>query len=269
MSRIDQQGQRKQSHSFNAVTRRNFLHTTGIAMLGGAVLPAFGGLPGLAAQTIGGPVARKKETKHMAFEILPLPYAYEALEPTIDAETMHLHHDKHHQTYADNFNKAVASAPELAGKTAEEILSNLDAVPEGVRGAIKNHGGGYLNHNLFWTILGPKAGGPATGAVGEAIVKTFGGFEAFVEKFNNAGATQFGSGWAWLVVNKAGGLEILSTSNQDTPLSKGLKPILLNDVWEHAYYLKYQNRRVDYLKAFWNVVNWEAVNKLYAEALKK
>jgi Fe-Mn family superoxide dismutase len=204
----------------------------------------------------------------MAFELPALPYPHEALEPYIDTQTMHLHHDKHHQAYTDNANAAIAKVPELAGKSAEEILSNLAAIPEAVRGAIRNNGGGYLNHAIFWTIMAPNAGGAPTGPIAEAINKTFGDFAQFQEKFNDAGVKQFGSGWAWLALGP-GGLQVLSTANQDTPLSQGLAPIMMNDVWEHAYYLKYQNRRAEYLKAWWNVVNWAEVNKRYQAALKK
>jgi superoxide dismutase, Fe-Mn family len=204
----------------------------------------------------------------MAFEVPSLTYAYEALEPHIDTQTMHLHHDKHHQAYVDNSNAAIAKAPELAGKSAEEILTNLAAVPEAVRGAIRNNVGGHVNHSMFWAIMGPKAGGPPSGLIGEAIVSTFGDFAQFQEKLNDAGVKQFGSGWTWLAL-APGGLQVLSTANQDNPISQGLLPILGNDVWEHAYYLKYQNRRAEYLKAWWNVVNWAEVNKRYEAALKK
>ena len=208
------------------------------------------------------------EVKAAALELPALPYSYEALEPYIDAPTMHLHHDKHHQAYTDNANAAIAKAPELAGKSAEAILANLSAIPEAVRGAIRNNGGGYLNHAIFWTIMGPNAGGAPTGPIADAIAKTFGDFAQLQEKFNDAGVKQFGSGWAWLAFGP-GGLQVLSTANQDSPISQGLTPILLNDVWEHAYYLKYQNRRAEYLKAWWNVVNWAEVNKRYQAALKK
>ena len=203
----------------------------------------------------------------MAFEVPPLPYAYEALEPYIDSQTMHLHHDKHHQAYVDNFNAAIQKAPELNGKSAEDILRNLSSVPEAVRTAVRNNGGGHVNHSMFWAIMGPNAGGQPTGAIADAIKNTFGDFAQFQEKFNDAGVKQFGSGWAWLVQGN-GGLQIMSTPNQDSPLSQGLYPIMGNDVWEHAYYLKYQNRRAEYLKAWWNVVNWAEVNKRY-EAAKK
>jgi superoxide dismutase, Fe-Mn family len=203
----------------------------------------------------------------MAIEVPALPYAYEALEPYIDSQTMHLHHDKHHQAYVDNFKAALEKAPELKDKNPEDILRNLSSVPEAVRTAVQNNGGGHVNHSMFWAIMGPNAGGAPTGAIGDAITKTFGDFAQFQEKFNDAGVKRFGSGWAWLVQGKSG-LEIVSTANQDNPLSQGLYPILGNDVWEHAYYLKYQNRRAEYLKAWWNVVNWNEVNKRFATAQK-
>lgn len=203
----------------------------------------------------------------MAFEVPPLPYAYEALEPHIDSQTMHLHHDKHHQAYVTNLNAALEKAPELQGKSAEDILRNLNAVPEAVRTAVRNNGGGHVNHSMFWAIMGPNAGGTPTGAIADAIKNTFGDFAQFQEKFNDAGLKQFGSGWAWLALGN-GGLQVVATPNQDSPLSQGLHPIMGNDVWEHAYYLKYQNRRGDYLKAWWNVVNWAEINKRYAAAKK-
>jgi Fe-Mn family superoxide dismutase len=201
----------------------------------------------------------------MAIEVPALPYAYEALEPYIDSQTMHLHHDKHHQAYVDNFKAALEKAPELKDKNPEDILRNLSSVPEAVRTAVQNNGGGHVNHSMFWAIMGPNAGGAPTGAIGDAIKNTFGDFAQFQEKFNDAGVKRFGSGWAWLVKGKSG-LEIVSTANQDNPLSQGLYPIMGNDVWEHAYYLKYQNRRAEYLKAWWNVVNWAEVNKRFAAA---
>jgi Fe-Mn family superoxide dismutase len=203
----------------------------------------------------------------MALEVPALTYPYEALEPYIDSETMHLHHDKHHQAYANNANAAIDKTAELAGKSVEEMLANLSAVPEAVRGAIRNNGGGHVNHSMFWAVMGPNAGGEPTGAIAGAIKSTFGDFAQFQEKFNDAGLKQFGSGWAWLALGP-GGLQVLSTPNQDSPISQGLKPILGNDVWEHAYYLKYQNRRAEYLKAWWNVVNWAEVNKRYEAALR-
>lgn len=207
----------------------------------------------------------------MAYELPPLPYPKDALEPYIDAQTMEIHHGKHHATYVANINKAIAGKPDLEGKSVEDLIRNLEAVPADIRTAVRNHGGGHANHAMFWKVLGPKAGGTPSGTLGDDIKATFGSFEAFKEKFEAAGATRFGSGWAWLVVNQ-GKLEIVSTANQDSPaMGKAFsgvegQPVLLCDVWEHAYYLKYQNRRADYLKAFWNVVNWAEVAKYYAAA---
>ncbi len=204
----------------------------------------------------------------MSFEVPPLPYDYSALEPHIDTQTMQIHHDKHHAAYVTNLNKALEGAPELAGKSIGEIVSNLSSVPEKIRQAVINNGGGHYNHTLFWEIMKPKGGGEPKGDLAKAIGAAFGNYEGLREKVNNAGMTRFGSGWAWLVVDKSGQLLVLSTANQDNPLSNGLQPILGVDVWEHAYYLKYQNRRADYLSAWWNVVNWDAVAARYA-ALKK
>jgi superoxide dismutase, Fe-Mn family len=209
----------------------------------------------------------------MAYELPPLPYPKEALEPNIDTQTMEIHHDKHHAAYVTNVNKAIAGKADLEKKTVEELISNLDAVPADIRGAVRNNGGGHANHSLFWKLLAPKAGGAPSGALADDIKSTFGSFEAFKEKFEAAGLGRFGSGWAWLVVNQ-GKLEIVSTANQDNPImgkavsgAEG-KPVLGCDVWEHAYYLKYQNRRADYLKAFWNVVNWAEAAKNYDAAKK-
>jgi superoxide dismutase, Fe-Mn family len=202
----------------------------------------------------------------MAYELPPLPYPFAALEPHIDAKTMEIHHDKHHQAYITNANNALKDYSELAAKPVEELLANLSAVPEAIRTVVRNNAGGHANHSFFWKILGPNAGGSPKGKLAEAINSTFGSFEQFKEKFQAAGAGRFGSGWAWLVVNKEGKLEITSTPNQDSPISDGLKPVLGVDVWEHAYYLLYQNRRPDYLKAFWNVVNWVEVGKYYEAA---
>ena len=202
----------------------------------------------------------------MAYEVPPLPYAYNALEPHIDDATMHLHHDKHHATYVTKLNAAVEKYPDLQKKSAEELIRNLSALPDEIRGPVRNNGGGHVNHTMFWQIMGPNKGGNPTGAVAEAINKTFGSFDAFKEKFEAAGANQFGSGWAWLVRTKSGEFKVASTANQDNPISSGEFPVLGNDVWEHAYYLKYQNRRPDYLKAWWNVVNWDEVNKRLAQA---
>ena len=194
----------------------------------------------------------------MAFELPKLAYAYDALEPHIDARTMEIHHTKHHNTYVTTLNGAVEKTPELAGKSLEDLLSDLNAVPEGVRTVVRNHGGGTYNHNLFWEIMGPNAGGTPSGELAKAIDSTFGSFDAFKEEFTKAATTRFGSGWAWLV-KKDSGLAVVSTANQDNPLSDGTTPILGIDVWEHAYYLNYQNRRPDYITAWWNVVNWDAV----------
>lgn len=202
----------------------------------------------------------------MAFELPALPYASDALEPHIDARTMEIHHGKHHAGYTNNLNAALEKAPELQGRTIESLLSNLSELPESVRGAIRNNGGGFYNHLHFWNWMSPNGGGEPTGDLGAAITKTFGSFDAFKEKFKGAAATRFGSGWGWLVVNKAGELEIISTANQDTPLELGCTPVLGVDVWEHAYYLNYQNRRPDYLEAFFKVVNWEYAASLYAAA---
>ena len=201
----------------------------------------------------------------MAHEVPPLPYDYSALEPTIDTQTMHLHHDKHHLAYVTNLNAALEKAPELQGKSAEDLLRNLNSVPEAIRTAVRNNGGGHVNHSMFWKIMGPNAGGEPTGEIADAIKSTFGDFKTFKEKFNDAGVKQFGSGWAWLVKGADGKLAITSSPNQDSPLSQGQFPVLGNDVWEHAYYLKYQNRRADYLKEWWNVVNWTEVNRRLKE----
>jgi superoxide dismutase, Fe-Mn family len=195
----------------------------------------------------------------MAHELPALPYATNALEPHIDTQTMEIHHGKHHNAYVTNLNKAIAGKADLEAKSIEELVANLDAVPADIRNAVRNNGGGHLNHSFFWKIIGPNAGGAPTGKLAEDINATFGSFDAFKEKFEAAGLTRFGSGWAWLILNKAGNLEVTSTANQDSPVSDGNKPLLGCDVWEHAYYLKYQNRRPDYLKAFWNVVNWTEV----------
>lgn len=199
----------------------------------------------------------------MAFELPKLPYAYDALEPYIDARTMEIHHTKHHNTYITNLNGAVEKTPELAGKSLEELLSNLNAVPEGVRMVVRNHGGGTFNHNLFWEIMGPKAGGSPKGELANAVNSAFTSFDNFKAEFEKAANGRFGSGWAWLV-RKGTGLAVVSTPNQDNPLSEGLVPLMGIDVWEHAYYLKYQNRRAEYVTAWWNVVNWDAVAARFA-----
>ncbi|MEI6566423.1 MAG: superoxide dismutase [Verrucomicrobiota bacterium] len=207
----------------------------------------------------------------MAFELPALPYAKDALEPHFDTQTMEIHHDKHHAAYVTNVNKALAGKTDLEAKSVEALISNLEAVPAEIRGVVRNNGGGHANHSMFWKILGPKAGGAPTGKLAEDITATFGSFDVLKEKIEAAGLGRFGSGWAWLVVN-GGKLEVVSTANQDSPLmGKAVagvegKPILGIDVWEHAYYLKYQNRRADYLKAFWNVVNWQEVTRYYEAA---
>ena len=200
----------------------------------------------------------------MAYQVPPLPYDYDALEPHIDAQTMTLHHDKHHQAYVDKANDALAGGP-LDGKPIEEVIANLGQVPEDKRGAVRNNGGGHLNHSLFWESMSPNGGGAPDGDLGGAIDAAFGSFDAFKEQFEAAGVARFGSGWAWLVVD-GGALKITSTANQDSPLTDGQTPLLGNDVWEHAYYLKYQNKRPDYLKAWWNVVNWDKVAERYGAA---
>ena len=199
----------------------------------------------------------------MAFSVPPLPYAFDALEPTIDKMTMEIHHDKHHAAYVTNLNKALESAPNLQNKTLEELLANQCAiVPDNIKTAVRNNAGGALNHDRFWKIMGPKAGGQPSGNIGQAINSTFGSFDTFKEKFNAAGIGRFGSGWAWLV-KKGHAIEILSTANQDSPVMDGQFPIMGLDVWEHAYYLKYQNRRPEYVAAWWNVVNWAEIEKRF------
>jgi Fe-Mn family superoxide dismutase len=195
----------------------------------------------------------------MSFTLPQVGYAFDALEPYIDKMTMEIHHDKHHNAYVTNLNKALESAPALAGKTVEELLaSNCAIVPENIRTAVRNNGGGHINHSMFWKIMGPGAGGAPVGNVAQAIVGTFGSFDSFKEKFNQAAATRFGSGWAWLV-RSGDKLDISSTANQDSPVMEGKCAVMGLDVWEHAYYLKYQNRRPDYISAWWNVVNWKAI----------
>ena len=203
----------------------------------------------------------------MAYEVPPLPYDYAALEPHIDAETMKLHHDKHHQAYVTNLNGAIEKHPDLGKHTAEDLLRNLNSVPEDVRTIVRNNGGGHVNHSMFWNIMKPGGGGDPTGKIAEQIRKDFGDFAAFKKQFNETTAKQFGSGWGWVVWD-GGKLAIVTTANQDNPLLQGKYPILGNDVWEHAYYLKYQNRRPDYLTAWWNTVNWTEINKRLEQAQK-
>jgi Fe-Mn family superoxide dismutase len=200
----------------------------------------------------------------MPFEVPPLPYAYDALAPTIDEETMRLHHDKHHQAYVDNANKALEGT-EWADKPVEEVLQNLGALPESIRAAVRNNAGGHYNHSLFWETMSPDGGGAPSGDLADAISSAFGGLDDLKAQVNDAGVKRFGSGWTWLVLD-GGNLAVTSTANQDTPLSEGQTPILGNDVWEHAYYLTYRNRRPEYLEAWWNVVNWEAVQQRFEGA---
>lgn len=202
----------------------------------------------------------------MAHQLPALPYSNNALEPHIDEQTMMIHHDRHHNAYVTNLNAALAAYPDLESKSIEELLTDLSIVPEAIRPAVRNNGGGHANHTLFWEIIGPNAGGAPTGALADAITAELGGFDKFKEDFAKAGTTRFGSGWAWLSVTPAGALVVSSTPNQDSPISEGNTPILGMDVWEHAYYLKYQNKRPDYIAAFWNVVNWDAVAAKYAAA---
>lgn len=202
----------------------------------------------------------------MAYELPALPYAKDALEPHIDAMTMEIHHGRHHNTYVTNLNKALESAPELASKSVEDLIADLNAVPENIRTAVRNNGGGHANHSLFWTTISPNGGGAPSGALAQAIDSELGGFEKFKESFTAAATTRFGSGWAWLAVGKDGKLKVYSLPNQDSPIMEGDKPLLGLDVWEHAYYLKYQNKRPDYIAAFWNIVDWNKVGQLYEAA---
>ena len=203
----------------------------------------------------------------MAYELPPLPYDYNALEPYIDEQTMQLHHDKHHQAYVTNLNNALQGQSQFENLPIEDLVRRINDVPENVRTAVRNNGGGHVNHSMFWQIMKPNGGGAPTGAIADQITKDFGSFDDFKKLFNETTAKQFGSGWGWLVFD-GGKLKVVTTANQDNPLSQGLYPILGNDVWEHAYYLKYNNRRPDYLAAWWNVVNWDEVNKRFATAKK-
>jgi superoxide dismutase, Fe-Mn family len=199
----------------------------------------------------------------MAHTLAPLPYDYAALEPYIDAQTMQLHHDKHHAAYINNLNAALESYSELQSKSIEELVTSLDTLPEAIRTTVRNNAGGHYNHTLFWNLMTPNASGQPTGAIADAINSTFGDFDTFKQQFVTAGTKVFGSGWVWLVSSPDRQLQIITTPNQDTPIASGLHPLLGNDVWEHAYYLKYQNRRPEYLNAWWNVVNWEEVNRRF------
>jgi Fe-Mn family superoxide dismutase len=240
-----------------SLNRRHFL------VLLGASAGAFALDNGAWAQN-----APKPATTEGAFKLPPLPYAYNALEPHIDEATMRFHHDKHHAAYVNNLNAAIAKYPQLKGKTVEDLVRNLDSVPDDIRTTVRNNGGGHINHTMFWEIMNPNGGGEPTGVIAAAIQKDFGSFAAFKTQFNDAGSTRFGSGWAWLVLAKGGKLEVMNTPNQDTPLTEGKYPVMGNDVWEHAYYLKYQNRRADYLNAWWNVLNWDEINKRFDAGMK-
>ena len=233
------------SNERDGLSRRDVLKLAGSGVLGAA-------LPGVTL------------ADDWQFKLPPLPYAEDALEPYIDARTMHIHHGKHHAGYTAKLNAAIEGS-DLVGMSIEDILADLDAVPEDIRRAVRNNGGGFANHSLFWQVMSPEGGGEPDGALAEAIERTFGGFSAFKDTFTQMAAGVFGSGWAWLEV-RDGGLHIVSTPNQDTPLMHGRKPILGIDVWEHAYYLHYQNRRPDYIAAFFNVINWDKVGQLYASA---
>ncbi|MFO0959215.1 MAG: superoxide dismutase [Isosphaeraceae bacterium] len=233
------------------ISRRALLAAGGATLLAGAAGPfAPRGLAGIARE----------------YSLPPLPYAFDALEPYIDAKTMEIHHDRHHQTYVTNLNNALKDFPDQQAKPIQELLKELDKVPEAVRTAVRNNGGGHYNHSLFWNMMKPKGGGEPSGALADAIKKDLGGFEAFKDAFAKAATTRFGSGWAWLVLGKDGKLAVTSTANQDNPISDGHRPLLGLDVWEHAYYLKYQNKRPDYITAWWNVVNWDEVAKLHKSA---
>ena len=247
-------------------TRRHWLSLVLFATLTtGILLPSLTQLPASAATAVAPQAGHHGETT-AAFELPPLPYDYTALDPYVDQLTMVIHHDRHHAGYVKNLNKAIAKHPELADKTVEALLSNLNAIPADIRTAVRNNGGGHANHTLFWEVMGPDAGGAPTGAIASAISKEFGSFDNFKAEFAKAAKTRFGSGWAWLAVTPSGKLEILSTANQDSPISLGKTPVLGLDVWEHAYYLNYQNRRGDYIGNWWKVVNWDAVNAHLANA---
>lgn len=247
------------------LNRRNFLFLLGGAT--GTVAVGTFATACAAATTNTKESSNKQAEAKDAFTLPPLPYDYNALEPHIDAATMRFHHDKHHAAYVKNLNEAINKYPQLKGKSAEELITNLNNVPEDIRTTVRNNGGGHVNHTMFWQIMAPNAGGAPTGKIAEAINKTFGSFDAFKQQFNEAGNKRFGSGWAWLVRGKDGKLQVMSTANQDSPLMEGIYPIMGNDVWEHAYYLKYQNKRADYLTAWWNVVNWNEVNKRFERAI--
>ena len=239
-----------------SLSRRDLLKTIGLGAVG--VLAARADLLGAEPKS-SPPSPALPPGGSSGFTLAPLPYAYDALEPHLDARTMEIHHAKHHQAYITNLNKALEGHPDLQKKSVEELLRGLPSVPEAIRTAVRNNAGGDANHTLFWSVMKPNGGGEPTGPLAEGIAKKFGGFAKFKEQFTEAAMKRFGSGWAWLVKDKTGELAVVSTANQDSPLSDGQMPLLGLDVWEHAYYLKYQNRRVEYVAAWWNVVNWDAV----------
>jgi Fe-Mn family superoxide dismutase len=203
----------------------------------------------------------------MAYELPPLPYDYSALEPYIDEETMHLHHDKHHQAYINNLNAALQGQSQLESMSVNELIRGLNDIPDSIRTAVRNNGGGHINHSMFWQIMKPNGGGEPTGDLANAISSAFGSFDQFKAAFNDAGTKRFGSGWVWLVIGADGKLAVTSTANQDSPVTDGIYPVMGNDVWEHAYYLKYQNRRPEYLAAWWNVVNWDEIDRRFAQGM--
>ncbi|NJK35809.1 MAG: superoxide dismutase [Oscillatoriales cyanobacterium SM2_2_1] len=235
------------------MNRRSFLHVAGVGVAGWLVSPQW--------------AIAQNSTAPDFFTVPPLPYAYDALEPFIDRRTMTIHHDKHHAAYVSNLNRAIATTPELQGRPVETLLKELSLVPEAIRTTVRNNGGGHHNHSLFWSGMGPQGGGTPTGRLAAAIQQQYGSVTAFQEQFNASGARLFGSGWVWLVLDGQKQLQILTTPNQDSPLMSGAVPLLGNDIWEHAYYLTYQNRRADYLKAWWNVVNWTEIERRFTAAL--
>lgn len=257
-----------------ALNRRQFLYLFGSTVgLSGLSLSGLEHewIPALrepvASALLVNPTDKQAQPPAGPFTLPPLPYDYNALEPHIDAETMQFHHDKHHAAYINNLNTALSNYPDLQAMSAEELITQLDQLPEVIRTTVRNNGGGHINHSMFWQIMSPTGGGEPTGAIAAAITEAFGSFAAFQEEFNTAGSRQFGSGWAWLVRDQQGQLKVMGTPNQDSPLMTGQYPILANDVWEHAYYLTYRNRRGDYLNAWWNVVNWDEVNRRYEQAM--
>lgn len=257
-----------------AINRRHFLvllgTTAGAATLGitkSRELPYFSLMEPVVASETMATSQTKQAAAGATFSLPPLPYDFAALEPYIDRETMQFHHDRHHAGYVRNLNAAIDKHPELKSLSALELVQQLDNLPGDIQTTVRNNGGGHLNHSMFWQIMSPNGGGAPTGAISTAIAQTFGRFEAFKHAFNNEGKKRFGSGWAWLVVDSNKRLRVMNTANQDSPLMQGMFPVMGNDVWEHAYYLTYRNRRGDYLDAWWNVVNWDEVNRRYAQAI--